>query len=162
MPGALAVTGLTKRYGGTEALRGVDLTVEEGELVGLLGPNGAGKSTLVKIACGLVRASAGEARVAGQPAGSPAALRSECHDVDELSAGAVSVLLAGDRRDALAIAREATRRGPDVFSAWAALEAVQRRADPAAARRAEARARALNPRWSGPAPLPAPRGGAGP
>ena len=96
------------------------------------------------------------------PAAQVRALRSECHDVDELSAGAVSVLLAGDRRDALAVARQATRRGPDVFSAWAALEAVQRRADPAAARRAEARARALNPRWSGPAPLPAPRGRAGP
>jgi hypothetical protein len=90
------------------------------------------------------------------------ALRADCHDVDDLSAGAVSVLLAGDRRDAVQLAREATRRGPDVFSAWVALEAAQRRADPAAAKRAAARARALNPRWSGPAPLPAPRGGAGP
>jgi ABC-2 type transport system ATP-binding protein len=61
---------LAKRYGGTVALAGVELEVEPGELVGLLGPNGAGKSTLVKIACGLVRPSAGEARVAGQPAGS--------------------------------------------------------------------------------------------
>jgi hypothetical protein len=90
------------------------------------------------------------------------ALRADCHDVDDLSAGAVSVLLSGDGRDAVRIAREATRHGPDVFSAWVALEAAQRRADPAAARRAEARARTLNPRWSGPAPLPAPRGGAGP
>jgi hypothetical protein len=96
------------------------------------------------------------------PAAQVRALRSDCHDVDELAAGAVSVLLAGDRRDAVSLAREATRRGPDVFSAWVALEAAQRRADPAAAKRAEARARALNPRWSGPAPLPAPRGGAGP
>jgi ABC-2 type transport system ATP-binding protein len=62
---------LVKRYGGTVALTGVDLEVEPGELVGLLGPNGAGKSTLVKIACGLVRPSGGEARVAGEPAGSP-------------------------------------------------------------------------------------------
>jgi ABC-2 type transport system ATP-binding protein len=61
---------LSKRYGGTVALAGVELDVEPGELVGLLGPNGAGKSTLVKIACGLVRPSSGEARVAGQPAGS--------------------------------------------------------------------------------------------
>jgi ABC-2 type transport system ATP-binding protein len=61
---------LAKRYGGTVALAGVELEVEPGELVGLLGPNGAGKSTLVKIACGLVRPSGGEARVAGQPAGS--------------------------------------------------------------------------------------------
>jgi ABC-2 type transport system ATP-binding protein len=67
---ALAVRGLRKRYGSVEALRGVDLEVGEGELVGLLGPNGAGKSTLVKIAVGLVRATAGEATVAGARAGS--------------------------------------------------------------------------------------------
>jgi ABC-2 type transport system ATP-binding protein len=64
---------LSKRYGGTVALAGVDLEVQPGELVGLLGPNGAGKSTLVKIACGLVQASGGDARVAGEPAGSAAA-----------------------------------------------------------------------------------------
>src|SRR5438270_11363650 len=77
MPGvpALAVTGLRKRYGAVEALCGVDLEVAEGELVGLLGPNGAGKSTLVKIACGLVRPTAGTAAVAGAPAGTPAAQR---------------------------------------------------------------------------------------
>jgi ABC-2 type transport system ATP-binding protein len=67
---ALAVSGLAKRYGSVEALRGVDLEVEEGELVGLLGPNGAGKSTLTKVACGLVRPSAGAATVCGAPAGS--------------------------------------------------------------------------------------------
>ena len=72
---ALEVTGLAKRYGRVEALRGVDLEVDEGELVGLLGPNGAGKSTLVKIACGLVRPTAGRAAVCGAPAGSPAARR---------------------------------------------------------------------------------------
>src|SRR5436190_9920115 len=73
MAPALAVERLVKRYGRVEALRGVDLRVEEGELVGLLGPNGAGKSTLVKIACGLVRATAGNAAVCGSPAGSLAA-----------------------------------------------------------------------------------------
>jgi ABC-2 type transport system ATP-binding protein len=59
-----------KRYRSTTALRGVDLEVEEGQLVGLLGPNGAGKSTLVKIACGLVRPTAGRAEVCGHAAGS--------------------------------------------------------------------------------------------
>jgi ABC-2 type transport system ATP-binding protein len=67
---ALRASALAKRYGAVEALAGVDLEVGEGELVGLLGPNGAGKSTLVKIACGLTRASAGEAEVCGHPAGS--------------------------------------------------------------------------------------------
>jgi ABC-2 type transport system ATP-binding protein len=70
---ALAVHGLRKRFGSVEALRGVDLEVGEGELVGLLGPNGAGKSTLVKILVGLVRASGGSAEVTGAPAGSGAA-----------------------------------------------------------------------------------------
>ena len=73
MPLAFSATGLEKRYGGTRALDGVDIEVAEGELVGLLGPNGAGKSTLVKIACGLVRPTAGRAEVAGAPAGSAAA-----------------------------------------------------------------------------------------
>jgi len=73
VPPALAVRGLAKRYGSVQALKGVDLEVAEGELVGLLGPNGAGKSTLVKIAVGLVRPSSGEARIAGARAGSLAA-----------------------------------------------------------------------------------------
>src|SRR5437764_2116185 len=70
MSPALDVEGLHKRYGRTLALAGVDLEVSEGELVGLLGPNGAGKSTLVKIACGLVRPTAGAAAIFGAPAGS--------------------------------------------------------------------------------------------
>lgn len=73
MTAALSVRGLSKRYTRTTALAAVDLEVGAGELVGLLGPNGAGKSTLVKIACGLVRPTAGEARVVGALAGSRAA-----------------------------------------------------------------------------------------
>ena len=70
MAPALLVAGLQKTYGAVTALRGVDLEVGTGELVGLLGPNGAGKSTLVKSACGLVRPTAGRVEVAGAPAGS--------------------------------------------------------------------------------------------
>ena len=73
VPSALAVRDLRKRYGSVVALKGVDLEVGEGELVGLLGPNGAGKSTLVKIAVGLVRPTEGRAEVAGARAGSRAA-----------------------------------------------------------------------------------------
>ena len=75
MTAALSARGLEKRYGSTIALNGVDLEVGEGELVGLLGPNGAGKSTLVKIACGLVRATRGQADIAGARAGSLEARR---------------------------------------------------------------------------------------
>jgi ABC-2 type transport system ATP-binding protein len=75
VPPALRTHALEKRYGRTQALAGVDVEVGEGELVGLLGPNGAGKSTLVKIACGLVRASAGGAEICGAPAGSAPARR---------------------------------------------------------------------------------------
>jgi ABC-2 type transport system ATP-binding protein len=60
---ALAIAGVCKRYGRHEALRGIDLEIGEGELVGLLGPNGAGKSTLTKIACGLVAPTSGEVAV---------------------------------------------------------------------------------------------------
>ena len=75
MPDALHAVGLRKTYRAAIALDGVDLRVASGELVGLLGPNGAGKSTLTKIACGLVRATAGSVTVLGQPAGSTAARR---------------------------------------------------------------------------------------
>ncbi len=73
MPDALHADALRKVYRGTVALDGVDLRVGEGELVGLLGPNGAGKSTLTKIACGLVRPTAGRATLLGHPGGSAAA-----------------------------------------------------------------------------------------
>jgi ABC-2 type transport system ATP-binding protein len=66
---ALSVRGLGKRYGSTDALSGVDLEVAGGELLGLLGPNGAGKSTLAKIACGLVRQTAGMVEVCGHAPG---------------------------------------------------------------------------------------------
>ncbi len=58
--------GLEKRYGGLCALAGVDLDIRPGEIFGLLGPNGAGKTTLISIVAGLVRATAGEARVLGK------------------------------------------------------------------------------------------------
>src|SRR3954451_8760795 len=73
MAPALAVERLLKRYGRVQALPGDVLEVQEGVLVRLLGPTGAGKSTLVKIACGLVRPSAGRAEICGRPAGSLAA-----------------------------------------------------------------------------------------
>ncbi|HJT78260.1 MAG TPA: ABC transporter ATP-binding protein, partial [Gemmataceae bacterium] len=61
--------GLVKRYGKVEALKGVSLTVERGEIFGLLGQNGAGKTTLVKILLGIAAATEGRARLLDEPAG---------------------------------------------------------------------------------------------
>ncbi|MBN7793194.1 ATP-binding cassette domain-containing protein [Microbacterium sp. 2216-1] len=61
--------GLSKEYGGVHAVRGVDLTVRSGDVVGLIGPNGAGKTTLVNMISGLTPPSSGSATVLGVPIG---------------------------------------------------------------------------------------------
>ncbi|GAB2448158.1 oleandomycin transport system ATP-binding protein [Conyzicola lurida] len=62
---AIEAHGLTKRYGSTQALAGIDLEVEEGRVLGVLGPNGAGKTTAVRILATLLTPDSGTARVAG-------------------------------------------------------------------------------------------------
>ena len=62
----LSVCGVSKHFGGLRALRGVDLRVDRGEVVGLVGDNGAGKSTLMKIIAGVQQPSAGHIAVDGQ------------------------------------------------------------------------------------------------
>src|SRR6266496_2586498 len=62
---AVSVTGLVKRFGEIQAVRGIDLTVDTGETFGFLGPNGAGKSTTINVLCTLIRPTAGSAQVAG-------------------------------------------------------------------------------------------------
>jgi ABC-2 type transport system ATP-binding protein len=75
-PGAVEVRGLRKRYGELEAVRGVDLSVAEGEVVAFLGPNGAGKTTIVEILAGHRRRDEGEVSVLGfDPADAPRAFR---------------------------------------------------------------------------------------
>jgi len=62
---AIQIRGVHKHFGALHALRGVDLTIEQGEFFALLGPNGAGKSTLINILAGLIAPSAGNISVMG-------------------------------------------------------------------------------------------------
>ena len=62
---AVVCEGVRRHFGATEAVAGVDLEVQPGEIYGFLGPNGAGKSTLVRVLCTLITPTDGRARVAG-------------------------------------------------------------------------------------------------
>jgi len=72
---AVRIEGVRKLYGSVAALDGLDLAVEEGSVFGFLGPNGAGKTTTIRILAGLARPTAGQAWVAGIPAGPESAAR---------------------------------------------------------------------------------------
>ncbi|MBZ8132045.1 ABC transporter ATP-binding protein [Afifella sp. IM 167] len=64
--GFLEISGLTKSFGQTEVLKGIDLDVEEGDFLVLVGPSGCGKSTLLNVIAGLENPTAGEIRIAGE------------------------------------------------------------------------------------------------
>jgi ribose transport system ATP-binding protein len=129
----LATVALTKRFGGTLALDGVDLELRAGEVTALLGENGAGKSTLIKILAGVHAPDAGEVRLRGR-AVSPGSERlpiSFVHQdlglVDSMSVAENVALVAGyPRRFGLIDWAEAQRL------AAAALEAAGGGIDPAA------------------------------
>jgi ABC-2 type transport system ATP-binding protein len=65
MSAAIRTQGLSKSFGKTAALRGLDLEVPEGEVIGYLGPNGAGKTTTIRCLLGLIRATSGTAEIFG-------------------------------------------------------------------------------------------------
>ncbi len=65
-PAAIEARGVRKRFGEVEALRGLDLEVRPGEIVGLLGPNGSGKTTFIRSVAGLLRIDGGVERVLGR------------------------------------------------------------------------------------------------
>ena len=65
-PAVVSVSGVSKRYGATVALRDVTLEIRPGEIFGLVGTNGAGKSTLIKVLSGVTRPTTGEVRLRGR------------------------------------------------------------------------------------------------
>ena len=65
---AISVSALEKRYEKIEAVRGIDLTIQEGEIFGLIGPDGAGKTSTFQILGGVMEATSGTAQVFGRPA----------------------------------------------------------------------------------------------
>ena len=65
-PVVLQVTGLSKWFGGIQAVHDVDLTLREGEILGLIGPNGAGKTTLFDLISGYVTPSSGQVQLLGE------------------------------------------------------------------------------------------------
>jgi ABC-2 type transport system ATP-binding protein len=94
--------GVTKHFGPTQALAGVDLVAEQGKVLGLLGPNGAGKTTLVRILTTLLRPDSGTARVGGydvvadsQRLRSIIGLAGQYAAVDELLTGRENLELVG-------------------------------------------------------------------
>ncbi|MFQ3661789.1 MAG: ABC transporter ATP-binding protein [Chloroflexaceae bacterium] len=112
--------GLQKRYGATFAVKGVDLAVYPGEIVGFLGPNGAGKTTTIKMLTGLLRPSAGTARIGGfdiqrEPLQAKALLGyvpDQPYLPDKLTAREYIQLIAGLYRLDL---RQAARRGEELL-----------------------------------------------
>src|SRR5690242_86841 len=73
---AIRVSGLSKRYGSHEALKGIDFEIPAGEVFGLLGPNGAGKTTAIEILEGYRDRDGGEVEVLGEdPQRAPRAWR---------------------------------------------------------------------------------------
>ena len=102
MANAIEAEGLTKRFGTTQALDGVDLAAREGTVLGVLGPNGAGKTTAVRVLATLLEADAGTARVDGFDVVRDAAavrarigLTGQYASVDEDLTGTQNLLLIG-------------------------------------------------------------------
>src|SRR3954464_15714250 len=101
-PPAVRVEGVTKSFGSTVALAGVDLVVPEGTVFGLLGPNGAGKTTLVRVLATLLTPDAGRAEVFGRDVvADPPAVREllgltgQFAAVDEILSGRENLVMFG-------------------------------------------------------------------
>jgi ABC-2 type transport system ATP-binding protein len=81
---ALRLRSLHKSYGDLKAVRGIDLTLKKGEILGLLGPNGSGKSTTMKMVLGILKPDSGEVIILGEPlSGAPVELKKKMGYIPE-------------------------------------------------------------------------------
>jgi monosaccharide-transporting ATPase len=80
----LLTRGVTKSFGGVQALRGVDFSLAAGEIHALVGENGAGKSTLIKVLTGVYQSDGGELRYAGSPVSFASPLQAQQHGISTI------------------------------------------------------------------------------
>ncbi|TRV72010.1 ATP-binding cassette domain-containing protein [Streptomyces sp. 130] len=130
---AITVTGLCKSYGDKVVLDGIDLEVAAGSIFSLLGPNGAGKTTTVEILSTLVKADAGEVRVAGKdvvrdPDGvrGSISVTGQFSSVDNLLTGRENLIMMADLHHLGR--REARRRADELLEQFDLVEAGAQRA----------------------------------
>jgi oleandomycin transport system ATP-binding protein len=130
---AIEATALTKRFGTTQALAGVDFAVREGTVLGVLGPNGAGKTTAVRILATLLQADSGTARVGGfDVARDPEKVRQivgltgQYASVDEDLTGTQNLVLIGQLLDLRT--RDARSRAAELLEWFDLADAADRRA----------------------------------
>src|SRR5947209_12001322 len=128
---AVDVEGLTKSFGSTVALAGVDLAVPQGTVFGLLGPNGAGKTTLVRVLATLLTPDAGRARVLGHDvvAEAPAVrellgLTGQFAAVDEILSGRENLVMFGRLFDLSPV--DARRRAAELLERFDLVDAADR------------------------------------
>jgi oleandomycin transport system ATP-binding protein len=131
MTNAIEAEGITKRFGNTQALAGIDLAAREGSVLGVLGPNGAGKTTAVRILATLLQADAGRARVAGfdvrthpQQVRQQIGLTGQFASVDEDLTGSQNLVMIGQLLDLPT--REAKARAKELLDWFELAEAADR------------------------------------
>jgi oleandomycin transport system ATP-binding protein len=130
---AFEAVGLTKRFGTTQALAGIDLAAREGTVLGVLGPNGAGKTTAVRILATLLRPDSGHATVAGydiarepQKVRQRIGLTGQYASVDEDLTGMQNLVMIGQLLDLSAA--DARRRAVELLEWFDLADAAGRQA----------------------------------
>jgi oleandomycin transport system ATP-binding protein len=130
---AIEATGLTKSYGPTKALNGVDLAARAGSVLGVLGPNGAGKTTAVRILATLLRADGGTAKVNGFDVRTQAGkvretigLTGQFASVDEDLTGTENLVMIGQLLDLST--KDAKKRAAELLEWFDLSEAARKKA----------------------------------